>query len=65
MDDNDDERQQIELTMPMIRQKKRLKSQILLPTADLMPRKLTGYNMTVAPLKKRRTASEQINRRDR
>ncbi|CAF0878469.1 unnamed protein product [Rotaria sp. Silwood1] len=67
MADNDDdgEQQQIEFTMSMIRHKKRLKSQVQLPSTTLFLRQLPGGNVTVAPVRKRRTVSEQINRHDR
>ncbi|CAF1593871.1 unnamed protein product [Rotaria magnacalcarata] len=68
MADNDDEQQQQqqnELTTSTMRFKNRLKSQVLLPSTVLILRQLPGGNVTVIPIRKRRTASEQINQHDR
>jgi hypothetical protein len=64
MDDNDEE-QQAELAMSTMRRTKRLLSQIPLPSQGLILRQLPGGNVTLAPVRKRRTASEQINPHDR
>jgi hypothetical protein len=64
MDDNDEE-QPAELAMSTMRRTKRLLSQIPLPSQDLILRQLPGGSVTLLPLRKRRTASEQINPHDR
>ncbi|CAF3319379.1 unnamed protein product [Rotaria socialis] len=67
MADNGDEQQQQqnEHTTSTMRFKNRLKSQVLLPSTGLILRQLPGGNVTVTPIRKRRTASEQITRYDR
>ncbi|CAF2787942.1 unnamed protein product [Rotaria sp. Silwood2] len=65
MAENNDEQQQTEFAMSTMRHKKRLKSQVQLPSTTLIIRQLPGGNATIAPVRKRRTASEQINRHDR
>ncbi|CAF2535717.1 unnamed protein product [Rotaria sp. Silwood2] len=65
MAENNDEQQQTEFAMSTMRHKKRLKSQVQLPSTTLIIRQLPGGNVTIAPVRKRRTASEQINRHDR
>ncbi|CAF0723463.1 unnamed protein product [Rotaria sordida] len=64
MADSNDE-QQIEFAMSTIRHKKRLKSQVQLPSTALIVRQLPGGNVTVTPVRKRRAVSEQINQHDR
>jgi hypothetical protein len=64
MADYDDE-QQYEAAMSTIRHKKRLFSQTPLPSAGLTLRQLPEGNVTMAPVRKRRTASEQVNLHDR
>lgn len=63
--DNDDEHDDMEIPLSTMRRTKRLLSQIPLPSNGLMLRQLPGGNVTMVPVRKRRTASEQINRHDR
>jgi len=63
--DDDDEQQQVEFAMPTMRRTKRLLSHIPLPSTGLILRQSPGSNVTVAPVRKRRTVSEQVNRHDR
>jgi hypothetical protein len=66
-DDNNDGEEQLGELPPMstMRRTKRLLSQIPLPSTGLILRQLSGGNITVTPVKKRRTVSEQINPHDR
>jgi hypothetical protein len=64
-DTNDDEQQQAEFLMSTMRRTKRLLSQIPLPSTGLILRQLPGGNVTIDPVRKRRTVSEQINPHDR
>jgi hypothetical protein len=61
----DDEQEQTEIPRSSMRRTKRLLSQIPLPSTGLILRQLPGGNITIAPVRKRRTASEQINQHDR
>ena len=63
--DDIDEQEENEFPLSTMRRTKRLLSQIPLPSHGLMLRQLPGGNMTITPVRKRRTASEQINRHDR
>ena len=62
---DDDDQRQFENAMSTIRHKKRLFSQIPLPSTGLILRQLPGGNVTIDPVRKRRTASEQVNIHDR
>jgi hypothetical protein len=62
---NNGEQKQSEFPMSTIGRTKRLLSQIPLPSTGLILRQSPGSNVTVAPVRKRRTVSEQINRHDR
>jgi len=63
--ENDDEQQHEEFPMTTMGRTKRLLSQIPLPSTGLILRQLPGGNVTVSPVRKRRTVSEQVNRHDR
>jgi hypothetical protein len=65
MADNDDKQKHEEFPMSTMGRTKRLLSQIPLPSSGLILRQLPGGNVTVAPVRKRRTVSEQVNRHDR
>ncbi len=65
MADDNNEQEQVELTMSTMRRTKRLLSQIPLPSTGLILRQLPGGNITAAPVRKRRTVSEQVNPHDR
>lgn len=62
---DDDEQNDKEIPLTTMRRTKRLLSQIPLPSNGLILRQLPGGNITMVPVRKRRTASEQINRHDR
>jgi hypothetical protein len=63
--ENDDIQQHEEFPMSTMGRTKRLLSQIPLPSTGLLLRQLPGGNVTVVPVRKRRTVSEQVNRHDR
>lgn len=65
MADDIDEQDEIELPLSTMRRTKRLLSHIPLPSNGLMLRQLSTGNAAMNPVRKRRTASEQINRHDR
>jgi hypothetical protein len=65
MVNDDDGQEKIEIPMRPMRRTKRRLSQIPLPSTGLILRQLPGGNITIAPVIKRRRASEQINRHDR
>jgi len=64
-DNNDEKDKSIEDSSSAMRRTKRLLSQIPLPSNGLMLRQLPTGNATIVPVRKRRTVSEQVNRRDR
>lgn len=65
MADNKNEHRRSEPATSTMRFKKRLKSQVLLPSTVLTLRQIPGGKLAVSPVRKRRTASEQVNRHDR
>ncbi|CAF1321103.1 unnamed protein product [Adineta ricciae] len=64
-DENDDKLPAIEFPTTTMGRTKRLLSQIPLPSNGLILRQLPGGNVTIGPVRKRRTASEQFNTLDR
>lgn len=64
-DDENDTVAAMEIPLSPRRRTRRLLSQIPLPSNGLMLRQSPGGNVTIVPVRKRRTVSEQVNPHDR
>ena len=64
-DENDDKLPAIEFPITTMGRTKRLLSQIPLPSNGLILRQIPGGNVTIGPVRNRRTVSEQFNTPDR